>query len=193
MRTIRPLIVLFLSAALAVAAGCVKKSFGVRTEPPGATVYLDGLELGKTPIDYVPFDFYGTREIAVYKDGYLGEKHLVKIDSPWYEYFPVDIFSDLIIPWKIVDRRQYYFELTRTVAVEDAVLMRNAETTREIARSRIDGARRETAYRPRAYVVKGEEKRSIFWGPFVSPARTEPTYLIEKPREKTEEGPESRR
>ena len=106
--------------------------------------------------------------------------------------FKIDIFSELIIPWNIVHRRQYYFELTRTLPIEDAALMRNADATREIARSRIEGARREFAYRPRAYVVKGEGKRSIFWGPFVSPARTEPTYLIEKPLEKAVEGSESR-
>jgi len=188
MRTLRPLFVLLLSAALAVAGGCVKKSFGVRTEPPGATVYLDGLELGKTPIDYVPFDFYGTREIVLHKPGYLSERRIVEIEQPWYSYFPVDIVSELVIPWDIPDRRRYFFPMKPAELIEDSALMRHAHETREVAKSRIEGARLAAKYKPRAYVIKGEKRKSIFLGLFTSTPRSEPLYTVpEKPPEEPEE------
>ena len=41
----------------------------VRSNPPGATVYVDGYEIGTTPIA-TDFIYYGTRQIKLVKDGY---------------------------------------------------------------------------------------------------------------------------
>lgn len=165
---------LFVTAALASCPACVRKTIAVYSDPPGATVYIDGLEVGRTPVDGIPFDFYGTRGIAVLKEGHLCERRTVEIDTPWYSYFPIDIVSELIIPWEIRDDRYYYFVLQRTEAVEDSALIRHAHQTRRIAKARIDGARRAASYRPRAYVVEGAPKQFILFAPFTSPPRTTP-------------------
>lgn len=187
-------IVLLLAAVLVTCPGCVKKFIGVRSEPPGATVYIDGREVGRTPVDYIPFDFYGTREFALYKGGYLAERRVVEIDTPWYSCFPIDIFSELIIPWDIADRRTYYFALKRAEPVERDALMRHAYQTRDVANARIDGARREANYKPRAYVVKGAEKPFVLWGWLVVPPRGKPIYKEPvEPEEELEEEPEEPR
>jgi len=181
--------VLCLTAALAACPACVKKCIGVRSDPPGATVYLDGLEVGTTPVDHVPFEFYGTREIAVFKDGYLCERRTVDIDTPWYSCFPFDLVSELLLPYDLRDHRLYYFRLRRTEHVDRETLLRHARQTRDIGRARIEGSRRAAAYRPRAYVVEGRDKPFVLWGPFVSPPRGEP--ICREPEEKPKEADET--
>jgi PEGA domain-containing protein len=161
---------------LAVCSGCLKRTLSVRSDPPGALVYIDGLEVGRTPLANLPFHFYGTREIALYSDGHLTERRAVEIDSPWYASFPLDIFSELIIPWDIRDRRFVFFQLKRDEPVERLTLMRHAHETRGVALNRIDGARRASDFRPRAHVVAHEPKRFFLWGPFLAPPRTDPTF-----------------
>lgn len=157
-------------------AGCVKKSIGVRTDPPGATIFLDGLEVGTSPLERSPFDFYGTREIMVVKSGYVIERRLVEIEQPWFTYFPFDVVSELLLPYNIQDRHHYYFMLEPMPPVDREVVLRNAEQTRAIGIARIAAAREGTTYKPRESVIKYPEKPSVFWGPFFVPPRTEPDY-----------------
>ncbi len=175
---------LFVAVALVVCSSCVKRSISVRSDPPDATVYLDGLQVGQTPAMNIPFNFYGTRQLALYKPGYLCEKRVVEIDRPWYSSFPIDIISELVIPWDISDRRRYYFSLKRAGRAEVGALMRHAHQTREIAKARIEGARRARKYKPRAYVVEDARKKFILWGPFLAPPRAQPIYS--EPEKKTE-------
>ena len=185
MRKARVVVSLGLVAtALAACPACVWKTIGVRSEPPGATVYLDGLEVGQTPVDNIRFDFYGTREIMVEKPGYLCERRVVKIAAPWFCVFPIDIVTELFMPWEIYDRRYFYFALKPAVQMDKATLLRRAAETQEIARERIAAARREAQYKPRKYIVEGAKKPSVFFF-FLSPPRGEPVYQGEtRPAEK---------
>lgn len=175
---------ILLAAVLAAGPGCIKRSIGVRSDPPGALVYLDGLEVGKTPVDGIRFNFYGTRELVLYRDGHLVERRTVEINTPWYSYFPLDIFTELLNPWDIRDHRDFYFALKRTEPAENATVLRHARETREIARARIEGARREANYKPRTYVVKDAEKPFILWGWMFVPPRGEPVYMGAEPEPK---------
>lgn len=167
---------------MAAGAGCVRKTFAVQSDPPGATVFVDGEEIGRTPIHNIQWFFDGTREIAVTKAGYLTERRIVKMRASWFSWFPFDIISELIIPWDIYDRRYYYFALKPIDHIEEATLLRHAADTRLIARERIETARRSSTYQPRAYVVEGEHKKSVIFGPFISPPRVVPRYLGETQR-----------
>ncbi len=190
MRRFSGVLLLAVVGILAACPACVKRTLSIRSDTPGAMVYLDGMEIGRTPLANVPFHFYGTREIALYADGYLVERRTVEIATPWYSRFPIDIFSELIVPWDIHDRRAFYFEMKRDEPIEHLTLMRHAHETREVALVRIDGARQASDYRPPAYVVKDEPKPFFLWGPFVPPPRADPTYpeplppLNVKPEEK---------
>jgi len=187
MKRTRITLTILLAVVLAAGTGCIKRTISVRSDPPGALVYLDGLEVGKTPLNGVRFHFYGTREFALYKNGYLVERRTVEIDTPWHSYFPLDIFTELLTPWRIDDHRDFYFAMKRTEHPERETVLRHAHETREIARARIESARRESDYKPRAHVVKGAEKPFFLWGWLFTPPRGEPVYMgaEPEPKEKT--------
>ena len=177
------------AAVLLLSAGCIERTISVHSDPPDAEVLLDGLEIGQTPVSGHRFYFYGTREITVDRPGYLCEKLIVEIDAPWHSRFPIDIFTELIWPWTIRDDRHYYVALRRTEPIEPAVLLRHADETREIARTRLDAARRRLEYKPRAYVVKGAEKPFILWAPWTGAPRRDPDVLPTHERPASESTP----
>ena len=95
-------IAILFAAALAGTTGCVERVLQVRSDPPGATVYVNGTEAGKTPLDH-PFTFYGTVEVALRREGALYHRELKELSCPWYDFFPIDFFSELLVPWTIRD------------------------------------------------------------------------------------------
>ena len=58
--------------------GCVRRRLTVRTQPPGAQVFVDDQEIGTTPCSS-SFVYYGTRKITLIKDGYRTETLYQKI------------------------------------------------------------------------------------------------------------------
>jgi hypothetical protein len=96
--------------AMLVCGGCVVRKLIVRSEPPGATVYVNSREEGKTPL-VKTFDFYGSREITLRMDGYKTASKIVKPAAPWYQYFPLDFFTEILLPIRLTDRHEYSFTL----------------------------------------------------------------------------------
>ena len=91
----------------------------VRSDPPGAVVYVNGTEQGITPLDY-DFTFYGTLDVEFRhaglpedRTGYRTEHVQKKLVIPWYEYFPLDFFSEFLVPWPITDHHSLDVTLTR--------------------------------------------------------------------------------
>jgi len=87
----------------------------VRSDPPGAVVYVDGRHRGAAEGDglVVPFDFYGTRVVVARKDGYRPLRREVPLDPPWYQYPPFDLFADLLWPGTIEDVHRVDLALER--------------------------------------------------------------------------------
>ncbi len=92
--------------------GCVERWIQVRTQPSGARVFVDGEEVGRSPIR-VAFDHYGTREVLVHLDAgtdsdrtYGAVSHLVELRAPWYQWFPLDLITETIWPWNFVDEHE---------------------------------------------------------------------------------------
>ena len=96
--------------ALATCSGCVVRELIVKSDPPGAVVYINGYKAGKTPLTKT-FDFYGSREIALRKDEYLTTTKIVTPSVPWYEFFPLDFISEILLPVRIYNRHEYSFTL----------------------------------------------------------------------------------
>src|SRR5262245_31624759 len=91
--------------------GCVERRFVVLTDPPGAYLLVDNEPRGYTPQDD-PYIYYGNRRFTIYKDGYQTLQVDQKITMPWYQYFPLDFFFENIWPFRIVDRREFVYQLT---------------------------------------------------------------------------------
>jgi len=102
----------------------------IRSEPPGATIYLNNEEKGRTP-QTIPFTWYGDYKIVLRKDGYQTLRIIQPIKPPWYEAFPLDIFSELLLPVRLEDQHFLHYELEETELVDKGVLLRRAEELRE--------------------------------------------------------------
>jgi len=112
--------------------GCVRRRMTIRSNPPGATVYLDGKEIGRTPFS-TDFDFYGKRQFRVVKDGYETKTVILPVSAPWYQWIGIDFFSEILLPGKLTDRKFYEFELQPDVVVPRHELVGRAEELRRMA------------------------------------------------------------
>ena len=62
--------------------GCVRRRLTIRSNPPGAHVYVDDYEIGATPVSH-NFIYYGKRKIRLVKDGYETMTVMQSIPMPW--------------------------------------------------------------------------------------------------------------
>jgi len=116
--------------SVVLSAGCVQREMVISTDPPGAIVLVDGTERGTTPAR-VEFDYYGTHEIELRHPGYRTLTSVKKVSPPWYEVFPLDVFSELLLPVKLVDRHEFSYRLTRYTGTEPDKLLRRAKDLSE--------------------------------------------------------------
>ena len=122
----------WLVAAVAVAAcagGCVQRRMMIRSNPPGAQVYVDEYPIGTTPVS-TSFTYYGKRKIRLVKDGYETLTVMQDICAPWYEYFPIDFVAENLVPGDIRDHRTLDFNLVPQLVVPPEELMGRAESLR---------------------------------------------------------------
>ncbi len=112
--------------------GCVRRRLMVRTNPPGALVYVDNQQIGTTPCG-VDFTYYGTREIRVVKSGYETLTVNQPIPTPWYQIPGIDFFSENLVPWRIRDDRVVSFNLAPQRMVPPEELIGRAQQLRTAA------------------------------------------------------------
>jgi hypothetical protein len=94
--------------ALVFLTGCAaRRTLHITSDPPGATVRLDDLALGVTPLEW-DFEHYGTRRLTVYFEGFHTYSEPIELSPPWWDRFPFDIFTEVLFPigWQI-NRRQH--------------------------------------------------------------------------------------
>jgi hypothetical protein len=121
---------IFLSAAFLInQSGCVQRRMTIRSNPPGALVYVDDYEIGATPIS-TNFTYYGNRKIRLVKDGYETLTVLQPIPAPWYQYPPFDFITENFVPGQIRDQRTIDFQLKPQMVVPADQLLNRAESMR---------------------------------------------------------------
>ncbi|MDP7029638.1 MAG: PEGA domain-containing protein [Phycisphaerales bacterium] len=67
--TMHRLLPLILVAASLASTGCVRRTIRITSEPPGALVWLNHREVGRTPVE-VEFTHYGTYDLLLKKNGF---------------------------------------------------------------------------------------------------------------------------
>ena len=102
------------------AGGCVDRVLQVRSDPPDAIVTLDDQVVGKTPLD-IPYTWYGKRYLTVEAPGYTQVRELIALNPPWWQYFPLDFITDVLIPFTFEDRSEFTYRLEKA-AVSDEEL-----------------------------------------------------------------------
>jgi hypothetical protein len=101
----------------------------IRSNPPGATVYVDDQEVGTTPVS-TAYTYYGTRKIQLVRDGYETLTVMHKFGTPWYQIPPLDFLTENVIPREIRDERIVDFELEPQRVVPTAELLDRAQQLR---------------------------------------------------------------
>jgi hypothetical protein len=121
----------FLSFALCpgLLTGCVEQRYIVTTDPPGAVVFRNGQPLVKSPADD-HFVYYGKYHFTLILDGYETLQVDQEITTPWYEFFPLDFFSENVIPWKLRDVRRFHYKLEPRRMVDTNQLLKDADNLR---------------------------------------------------------------
>jgi hypothetical protein len=112
-------------------SGCVQRRMTVRSNPPGALVYVDDHPepIGATPVSH-DFIYYGTRKFRLVKDGYETLTVMQSIPPPWYEFVPLDFVAENFVPGQIKDPRCFDYQLKPQVVVPTEQLLSRAEDLR---------------------------------------------------------------
>lgn len=131
---LRTIGVLATVAILACATGCVQRRMTIRSNPPGALVYVDNREIGITPAS-VSFIYYGTRQIRLVKDGYETLVVQQPVLPPWYQIPPLDFFSENIVPGELRDQRTFTYQMRPQMVVPTDQLIQRGEGLRSAAQA----------------------------------------------------------
>jgi hypothetical protein len=103
--------------ALAVAVVCALAGCGrqervieVTSEPPGAIVWVNDLEIGRTPCD-TDFKFFGTYDVRLALDGYEPLMTSAVAEAPLYELPGIDLVA-AALPGKRATKVRWHFVLS---------------------------------------------------------------------------------
>ena len=95
-------------SALAL-GGCVEQTMKITSEPPGALVYLNQQEVGRTPLER-DFTWYGDYDVQLRLEGYETLKTHQKVIAPAWNWVPFDLVAQLL-PIPLKDHRSYNYTL----------------------------------------------------------------------------------
>lgn len=108
--------------------GCVDRTIEITSEPPGALVYLNDLEVGRTPCE-VQFLYYGTYDIRLVRDGYEPWIGPADARAPLYDLPGPDLVAELL-PLRFQSRIKWHFDL-QPVDADPAAMSDRARELRE--------------------------------------------------------------
>jgi len=118
--------VLALGGTLA-GGGCVEQTMQINSDPPGALVYLNRQEVGRTPLNR-DFVWYGDYDVQLRLEGYETLKTNQKVYAPAWNWVPFDLFAQLL-PVGFKDNRSFSYTLKPLDPSKDEAsgLMRRAD------------------------------------------------------------------
>lgn len=130
--TIRLSVVLSLAVATWTTGACVRRTITITTEPPGALVFLNDQEVGRSKVS-TDFLWYGDYGVTVRKKGYETLKTNWKINPPWYQRIPIDFVAEVLWPGRIHDTHSRHFVLKERIIPSTDELAERALSTRALA------------------------------------------------------------
>ena len=115
----------FIGLLLIASSGCVRRTLTVTTDPPGAMLFLNNVEVGRTPFER-DFIYYGTYDVVLRKEGYDTLKTRGKVIAPWWQWVPIDLLAEFL---PLHDRQNLTYTLhpTSTAAIDPKLMLSRAE------------------------------------------------------------------
>ena len=131
-RTLRIVAPALLAFPLVPTAGCVRRTATFTSVPEGALVYVNDEEVGRTPAT-IEFTWYGDYDLVYRLEGYDTVHTNHRLPAPWYQYFPVDFFAEVLWPGQLHDYRRQHYVLNPAEPVEPDELLERAGELRDEA------------------------------------------------------------
>jgi hypothetical protein len=93
--------------------GCLERQMTITSEPSGAMVWLNDVEVGRTPCE-TAFTYFGDYDVRVRLEGYepLVERKTAR--QPVYEYPPLDLVATAL-PTKVKTEIKWHFVLEKSL------------------------------------------------------------------------------
>jgi len=126
----RPVLAL-LAAGGCLATGCVRRTITITTDPSGAMVWLNDREVGRSPLD-VDFDFYGTYDVRLEREGYEPQMTSGDAKSPWWDMVVLDLVAEML-PFDFHSRVEWHYSLEPLDDDPEALTRRARELRSKVA------------------------------------------------------------
>ncbi|MEX2219812.1 MAG: PEGA domain-containing protein [Phycisphaerales bacterium] len=98
-------------------AGCLERTVTVTSDPPGALVYLNDTEVGRTPVE-TAFTFYGDYDVRLRREGHEPLITHERTRPPPWEWIPIDLVSTAL-PARIVTRKHWHYRLAPSPTLDE--------------------------------------------------------------------------
>jgi len=98
-----------LCASAAMLTGCVRRTVMVTSTPPGALVWLNDREIGRTPVE-VDITYYGRYDVRIVHDGFEPVQTFADANPPLWDMAGPDLLAE-VAPVKLQSRREWHFDL----------------------------------------------------------------------------------
>jgi len=89
--------------------GCVRRTVMVTSTPPGALVYLNDREVGRTPCE-VDFTYYGRYDVRLVRDGCEPVQTFADANPPLWDVAGPDLIA-AAMPFELRSSREWHFDL----------------------------------------------------------------------------------
>ena len=106
----RRLLIMVVPLACLFITGCVRRTITVTSDPSGALVWLNGREVGRTPVT-VDFLYYGTYDVQLVADDCEPLLTKGQANAPWWDHVPLD-FAAEVTPGEKHSRIAWHYQLT---------------------------------------------------------------------------------
>lgn len=120
------------TVGFAFLTGCVERRVWVDTDPPGALVWINDAQIGRSPVD-VGITHDGVYDLRIEREGYEPIVTGATVDGPLWDQPPLDFFAE-ILPVDSRNHTHWRFVL-RARDESDADLAARAERFRERLRA----------------------------------------------------------
>jgi hypothetical protein len=98
--------------ALAALSGCVERTIRVTSEPPGAIVWLNNVEVGRTPVE-TDFTFYGEYDVRLNREGFEPIVTTRDANAPIHEWPGLDLVA-AALPFTFSNTVKWHFDMAPT-------------------------------------------------------------------------------
>lgn len=120
--------VLTLALIAVVLTGCVRRTITITSTPPGALVYLNDTEVGRTPVE-VEFLYYGEYDVRLVREGYTPLVTSSHAKAPWWDTIGLDLIAEAV-PGEPHAKIEWHYEMTPET-FETAQILERADDLRD--------------------------------------------------------------